>query len=81
MIEDILNSKRNSEEIFIIMNDKEISFKEFNHLVDQFDTFIVKTNYSIYRLAIDLSSKLNTLVALIGCNRLGVVPIIIPPDH
>ena len=81
MIKDILNSKRNSEEIFIIINDKEISFKAFNHLVDQFDTFIVKTNYSIYRLAIDLSSKLNTLVALIGCNRLGVVPIIIPPDY
>ena len=81
MVNDVLNNKRNSKEVFIIINDREISFKEFNHLIDQFNAFLVKTSYRINRLAIDLSAKLNILIAIIGCNRLGITPIIVPHDY
>ena len=81
MIKDILNEKRQSDDVFIIIDSLSITFKEFNDRIDFFIKIITKTNYTINRLAIEMVSKFDLLAVMIGCNRLNVTPIILPPEN
>ena len=81
MIKDILNEKRQSDDVFIIIDSLSITFKEFNDRIDFFIKIITKTNYTINRLAIEMVSKFDFLAVMIGCNRLNVTPIILPPEN
>ena len=65
------------QDLMIIQGDK-ITYKAFNIYIYAMMNLIKAFTKKINRLAIHLSSKRNTLAALIACNRLNIVPIILP---
>ncbi len=78
MIRDILLEKSKSNETFIIVDNKVYTFNSFNNLIDNFIQQVAKANNKIKRLAIGFTENIDVLVSIIGCNRINVVPILLP---
>ncbi len=81
MIKDILLEKSRSEDTFIIVDDRVYTFNMFNNLIDSFIQQIAKCNNKINRIAIDYTANIDILVSIIGCNRLNIIPILLPPEN
>ena len=78
MIKDVLLEKSKSEDIFIVVDDKVYTFNDFNDLIDGFIKHLIRGNNKIKRLAIDFTTNIDMLISIIGCNRLNIIPIILP---
>ena len=61
----------------VIQGDK-ITYKVFNIYIYAMMNLIKAFNKKVNRLAINLSSRRHTLSALIACNRLNIIPIVLP---
>lgn len=81
MIENYLAKNIASKQDFIIIDNQNISYAKFNKLISDFMQFVQNRNVEIKRLAIDLCSSLDILIAIVACNRLGIAPIIFPPAN
>ena len=81
MIKDILLEKSRSEDTFIIVDDKVYTFNMFSNLIDGFIQQVAKCNNKINRITIDYAANIDILVSIIGCNRLNIIPILLPPEN
>ena len=67
--------------IFIKIDDSNISYNEFNNFIYSYMQQFSSYDSSIKRLLIDIEGPIYILSALCACNRLNIVPIIMPSQN
>ena len=75
---DILNIQvvNNPNKIFIVYNNKKISYQNFNNMVNNNINLLKKLNNEY--IGIQIKDKLKFLITIIAINRLGKIPILYP---
>ena len=82
MIRDYIShrSMLSPEKLLFILHNEEITYNDFNLRINDF-LFYLRSNFPPKsRSALNLSAENDILAALVGCNRAGVIPILLPPE-
>ena len=80
MIRDLIQDRAllSPEQVLMVIQGDKITYKVFNIYIYAMMNLIKAFNKKVNRLAINLSSRRHTLSALIACNRLNIIPIVLP---
>jgi len=72
------NAIQHSDKIFITINSKNLTYREFDNLIFSIEQLIHLQKIFPKRVKINCSDKSIFLASIIACNRVGAIPIIFP---
>ena len=81
MIKDYIKeyAKQYSNKIFITIDNKDITYRQFDNRIYAIELFIHSQKIFPKRIKINCLNECNILASIIACNRTNAIPIVFPP--